>query len=132
MTDGEYNGLWIEEPIDTYIFTKGATAERWRTTFELLKNRIRELLPNEEKYFLYKELSEQAQHNYDFAEVEWIYDEYYQELYPDFNEYIDNKIIRSRLDNDKRVYKENGEVEFFSDPEETYSEWQWSKTLFQI
>ena len=47
----------------------------------------------------------------------------YQELYPDFNEYIDNKIIRARLDNDKRVYKENGEVEFFSDPEETYSEW---------
>ena len=77
ITDGEYNGLWIEEPIDTYIFTKGATAERWRTTYELLKTRIRELLPNEEKYFLYKELSEQAQHNYDVAEVEWIYEEYY-------------------------------------------------------
>lgn len=117
VTDNEYNGLWIVNSIETYLFTKGATPKRWATTFELLKTHIRELLPNEEKYFLYKELSEQAQHTYDVAEVEWMYEEYYQDRY-DYNEYIDRKIIGPRLDNDKRIYKEDGEIGDFRDPNE--------------
>jgi len=88
-----------------------------------LKTRIRELLPNEKKYFLYKELSEIAQYNFDVGYLEWVYEECCQNQYSSMHEYIEKEIREKRLKYDRRIYEEDGEMGDFSEPVELDHSW---------